>query len=224
LISGIDVPLEAAILLSAVCSAAGVWAGKARARLLAAKGGLPQPGAQGETSRSGLTSNTIDLALRRNARRAGSRAVLHGRIHQRGTDTEVWNAATHDDVREQIAAVMRAGLRRDDRVMMNSGNRFTVSVTGADERAAINIANRLRRKLAQLRSDQLGDGAQLDTTIGVAVGRIGDGDDQLDRRGRSALAAAVAKDADYVVSPSEIEEIMLLPAPAPSPAPSSSAA
>lgn len=155
--------------------------------------------------------------------RAGSQAVLHGRIDQLAALSQVWNSQTREEVRSHVAAVMRTGLRRNDHVTL-AGEGFTIVVPGADERAAMNIANRLRRKLARLALPQLGSGDRLTASFGVAAKRFGDGDAGLSQRARRALDEAVARGADHVVPASEIEEILLLPAPAPSMSASVSAA
>ena len=114
--------------------------------------------------------------------------------------------------REHIAAVMRTGLRRDDRVTL-AGEGFTIIVPGADERTAVNIAERLRRRIAQMRFPHLGGEARLSASFGVAADRKGDSADRIAARARHALQAALARGPDHVVPASEIEEVILLPAP-----------
>lgn len=216
MITGIELPLELALLLSAVGVFAGVWAGKTRAhhRL------DPQPDPLRTLLQPAVLASAIDLASRRDALRHGSHAVLHGRIDQLVGFNGAWSADTRDEVREHVAAVMRAGLRRGDRIALGAAERgsdgFTIVIPGADERAAVRIAERLRRMLAHLRMPQLGDNARLTASFGVAADRFGETDIGLDQRARRALAAAVAKGEDHVVPASEIEELMLLPAPTPS--------
>jgi diguanylate cyclase (GGDEF)-like protein len=206
-----NIPLELALLLCMGCGAAGVWAGQVRANRRLD----PRRNPLRELLRPAVLSQAIDLAARRDALREGSHAVLHGRIDQIAALRTVWNADTREQVHEHIAAVMRAGLRRDDRIAISAGgsgeDNFTILIPGADERAAVRIADRLRRSLAQLRLPQLGNEARLTASFGVAADRFGESSDGLDRRGRRALDAA---DADHVVPASEIEEIILLPAPA----------
>lgn len=215
--TGIEVPLEVAAVLCAGCAAVGVWTGRVRA------GRKPDPRDDALSERLGALlkaethTNTIDLAVHRDAVRAGSRAVLEAQIDQFSAMSRAWNSNTRNEVREHVAAVMRAGLRRDDRVAIEAGDGFTISMPGLDERAAVRVADRLRRKLAKLHLPHLGSGAKLTASFGVAAERFGDGNDNIVRRARSALDAAIAKGIDHVVPASEIEEIMLLPAPAPSP-------
>ena len=217
MVTGIEFPLELAVLLCAGCIAAGVWAGRMRAnRRLDPRrsfGGDPL----GPLHQPEVLAKAIDLAARRNAVRANSKAVLHGRIDQFANRSEIWNSQTRREVREHVAAVMRAGLRRDDRISLGDGDSFTIHIPGADERAAMRIAERLRRKLAQLHLPHLGSEAPLTASFGVAAERAGDMETGLSQRARAAFDAAVANGRDHVVPASEIEEIMLLPAPAPSP-------
>ncbi|MCM0001395.1 MAG: GGDEF domain-containing protein [Erythrobacter sp.] len=216
--TGIEVPLEVAALLCAGCAAAGAWAGRLRANRRLD----PRSGAAGgplvSLHKPEVLSQAIDLAARRNAMRAASQAVLHGRIDQLHALGPVWNNDTRAEVREHVAAVMRASLRRGDRMAHGEGDAFTITLAGADERAAVRIADRLRRRLGQLRLPQFGSEARLTASFGVAAEGFGDGDESIAGRAARALDAALAKGADHVVPASEIEEIMLLPAPAPSPA------
>lgn len=225
--TGIEVPLELAALLSAGALAVGVWAGRVRANRRLDPRRAPAADPLDELMKRENLSKAIDLAARRNAAREGAQAMLHGRIDQLAQLSEVWNPATRSEVREHVAAVMRAGLRRDDRIELGSdgrgGESFTIIIPGADERAAARIADRLRRSLAQLRLPQLGSEARLTASFGIAAERFGDGAEGLDTRARRALDAALARGADQVVPASEIEEVMLLPAPR-TPQPAASAA
>ena len=214
--TGIEVPLEVAAMLCAGCAAAGFWAGRVRAyrRLDPRTHAAAEPLAA--LHKPEAFAKAVDLVARRNAMRARSQAVLQGRIDQLSALGTVWNRDTHAEVNEHVAAVMRASLRRGDRMAHSEGNEFTITLAGADERIAVNIADRLRRRLGQLRLPQLGSEARLTASFGVAANRFGDGDEGIATRALRALDAAVAKGADHVVSASEIEEIMLLPAPTPS--------
>ena len=216
--TGIEVPLELAALLCAGAMAAGVWAGRLAANRRLDPRRAPASDPLGDLLKTENLAEAIDLTARRNAARAGAQAVLHGRIDQFAQFSEVWTQTTRSEVREHVAAVMRTGLRRDDRVALNAaqaGEGFTIVIPGADERAALRIADRLRRTLAQLRLPQLGSEARFTASFGVAAERFGDHAGELNARARRAFDAAVAKGADHVVPASEIEEIMLLPAPVP---------
>lgn len=194
MITDINVPLEVAILLCAVFCAAGAWTGKTRAgRKLA-----PQRSHLADLMQPANLDPVIDLAARRNAMREASHAVLHGRIDRLG------RAATHEGVTGSVASVMRAGLRRGDRVTHVEGDGFTIILPGADERAGARIADRLHNALYQ---------AGATARFGVAAGRSDDGGDLLNRRARRALDAALTQGRDHIVSASEIEEVFYLPAP-----------
>lgn len=210
-------PLELAVVLCAFCAGLGSWAGQALARRRLD----PRRDAQGnplaDLLKPSVLAEAVDGVARRTALRSGPHAVLHGRIDQVAALHPAWNAETRDAVRAHIAAVMRAGLRRDDRIALaesTAGGGFTILVPGADERAAVHIADRLRRALGQLRLPQIGTTQLLTASFGVAADRFGDNIDVIDQRARRALDAAGC---DHVVPASEIEEIMLLPAPTPTP-------
>ena len=213
---GIEIPLEWAVLLSAAGVVAGMWVGQRRA--------TRKPGPQNDPLRElrqpAVRASAIDIATRRDSRRQGSHAVLHGRIDQLSGRNPGWDADTRDQVREHVAAVMRAGLRRGDRIVLSQSEHqsdgFTILIPGADERAAVRIADRLRTMLTHLRIPQLGVDARLTASCGVAADRYGETGAGLDLRAQAALGAAVAKGLDHVVPASEIEDVLLLPAPAPS--------
>lgn len=209
MISDLNVPLEVAAGLCAAFWALGAWVGRQHAmrrvvRPLNPLKDLMQPAALAEA---------IDLAVRRDAVREASHAVLHGRIDQLAGLRDVWSPDIREQVRNNVAAVMRAGLRREDRFTDSEEEGFTIAISGADERAAVAVADRLRRALAQLRMPNLGSEYRLTTSFGVAAHRRSDNRDQLNLRARLALHAAVAKGEDHVISASEIEEVLYLPAP-----------
>lgn len=218
MITGVEVPLEAAAVLCAICEAAGRWAGQARANRRLD----PRRDPLRDLMQPAVLAEAVDLAARRDARRAGSRAVLHGRIDQLAMARGGWDRETCEELRAHVAAVMRNGLRRDDHLALDpeghAGARFTIIVPGADERAALRIADRLRRKLAQLRLPHLDTAGPLTASFGVAAERYGESGAGLEGRARRALDAAVAQGAGQVVPASEIEDVILLPAPATPPA------
>lgn len=209
--TGIIVPLELAVPMFAGAAVLGVWFGERRANRRLD----PRRHSLRELLKPSVLEQAVDLAARRNALRSGSHAVLHGRIDQFAALRSDWDADTSNQVREHIAAVMRAGLRRNDRIALAEGDGFTILIPGADERAAVRIADRLRAKLAQLRLHQFGNEARLTASFGVAADRAGENIDIIDHRARRALDAAVDQGADHVVPASEIEEVILLPAPGP---------
>ena len=214
--SGIDLPLEVAVLLCGVFAMVGAWLGHWRT----SRQIDPRRSPLNDMLKAENLGPAIDLALHRNARRHASHAVLQGRIDQFADSRKGWNADTHNQVREHIAAVMRVGLRRDDRITMGAGqlqgDGFTILIPGADERAAVRVADRLRRKLGSLHLPQFGDEVRLTASFGIAADRLGEDREGLGRRARRALDVAIAKGLDHVVLASEFEEIMLLPAPTPS--------
>lgn len=214
--SGIESPLEVALALCGVFAMVGALFGHWRtSRRLD-----PPRNPLNEMLKPENLGPAIDLALHRNARRHAAHAVLQGRIDEVSDSRKGWSADTHEQVREHIAAVMRVGLRRDDRITMGAGqvqgDGFTIFIPGADERAAAHIADRLRRKLRGMHLPQFGDEVRLTASFGVAGSRYGEDREGLGRRARQALDVAMAEGMDHVVPASEIEEIMMLPAPTPS--------
>lgn len=221
MITGVNMPLEVALLLSIIVGVAGVWIGQQRVKRQRdpqpTPRSNPRPNPLSDLLKPEVLAEAIDLAAHRSARRAGAHAVMHGRIDQLAMMRTIWNLETRAEVSQHVAAVMRAGLRQNDRIAINDGEGFTILIPGVDERTAVGIADRLRRALAQLHLPQLGSDARLTASFGVASDRVGEGNTSLDQRARRALLAAMARGEDHVVPASEIEEIMLLPAPAASP-------
>lgn len=206
--TGIEVPLEVAIVLCALCL--GVGAAFRHRQMLHRAAQHRSP------LKDLLTPDTlgpaVNLANRRNAMRETSHAVLHGRIDQMEGLRGVWNA----ELRDQVANIMRAGLRRGDSLSAIDGDGFTIVVPGADEPTATRIAHRLRRSLAQLRSTYPAALSGITASFGVAAGQRSDNDNLMIMRARAALKAAIARGEDHVIAASDIEEVMYLPAPAPS--------
>jgi diguanylate cyclase (GGDEF)-like protein len=108
---------------------------------------------------------------------------------------------------------MEAGIRREDRFELIEGEGFTILMPGADEQAAMGVAERLRRALAHMTLPQSGMHNHFTASFGVAAGRSGDCGETLVARARAALEAAQKAGSDHVVAASEIEEIKFLPAP-----------
>lgn len=207
--SGIAVPLEAAVAVWLAALGLGVFAGQAwaaRRRPASADplAGLFTPGTFGAAAEG---------ANRRLRGKIAGQAVLHGRIDQIAALRTGWDAPTREQVLGQIAGVMKAGIRRDDSFARIEGEGFTIIMPGADEHAAAGAAERLRRALAQLRLPQFGMDNPFTASFGVAAGRVDDSRDNLVARARAALEAAQRGGHDHVVSASEIEEVVFLPAP-----------
>lgn len=155
----------------------------------------------------------VDGANRRCHGASTAQAVLHGRIDQLAMLRTGRDAATREQMLSQIAGVMKAGIRRDDSFARIEGDGFTIIMPGADERAAIGVAERLRRALAQFHLTQFGADNRFTASFGVAAGRADDNRDNLVARARAALEAAQRGGSDHVVAASEIEEVIFLPAP-----------
>jgi diguanylate cyclase (GGDEF)-like protein len=215
------VPLEWAVVLGVGCTGigamVGAWAGQTRARRRLDPRRPAEPDPLRSLFKPAMLAEALDNAARASASTPIDQAVLHGRIDQFAALQPAWDAATRDAVRAHVAAVMRAGLRRSDRIAIaegTGGGGFTIVAPGADERAAVRIAQRLRHALGKLRLPQLGATGPITASFGVAAERPGETIEVIDQRARRALDAARARGADHVVPASAIEEVLLLPAPA----------
>ncbi|MCL9983307.1 MAG: diguanylate cyclase [Erythrobacter sp.] len=209
MITGFEVPLEAATAASMATFALGLLAARLRDRR------KPSPAANplADLFTSGVLESAADEANRRLASRMVGHAVLRGRIDQVAMLRAGWDADARDEVLGHIASVMKAGIRRDDRFSHIEGEGFTIVMPGADEPAAKGVADRLRRALAQMTLPQSGAQMPFTASFGVAAGRNGDCGETLVARARAALDAAQKVGSDHVVAASEIEEVMYLPAP-----------
>ncbi len=209
--TGVSVPLELAGVLCAGFALLGVWAGQALSRSALWRDTRPLRA----TIMPGAMAQAIGLATHRDAARAASQAVLRGRIEPLGAQPGSLDGDSLQQMHDHVAAVMRAGLRRGDRVALAEGDGFTIVLPGSDERSAVRIADRLRRKLARMPWPNLPAGAGFGARFGVAAGRNGQPIDNIAARARRALDAAWDHGNDHVVPASAIEEILLLPPPAP---------
>jgi diguanylate cyclase (GGDEF)-like protein len=208
-ITGFEVPLEAAIAASLAALALGILAERSRFHRKLDDAVNPLAG----LSAPGVLESAAEEANRRLAGRMASQAVLRGRIDQIAMLRTGWDSAARDQVLGHIASVMKAGIRREDRFELIEGEGFTIVMPGADEQAAMGVAERLRRALAHMTLPQSGMHNHFTASFGVAAGRSGDCGETLVARARAALEAAQKAGSDHVVAASEIEEIKFLPAP-----------
>jgi hypothetical protein len=192
MITGWNVPLELVAVLCMLCGAIGALAGHMRA----ARRPVPRRNLLADLMQPAHLDPVIDLAMRRDAMRETAQAVLQGKFAPE---------TAHDGAHDQVASVLRAGLRRGDRVTHIAGDGFTIILPGADERAGARIAERLRGSLDQLK---------VRARFGVAAGPNSDGGDLLARRARRALDATQDRGGEHVVTASEFEEVLFLPPPA----------
>jgi diguanylate cyclase (GGDEF)-like protein len=208
-ITGFEVPLEAAIAASLAALALGILAERSRFHRKLDDAVNPLAG----LFAPGVLESAAEEANRRLAGRMASQAVLRGRIDQIAMLRTGWDSAARDQVLGHIASVMKAGIRREDRFELIEGEGFTIVMPGADEQAAMGVAERLRRALAHMTLPQSGMHNHVTASFGVAAGRSGDCGETLVARARAALEAAQKAGSDHVVAASEIEEIKFLPAP-----------
>ncbi|MFN3864224.1 MAG: GGDEF domain-containing protein [Erythrobacter sp.] len=209
MITGIAVPLDAAMAASLAALLMGIAVGQGWAR----RTRHPAPDALSGLFAPATLQTAIEGANRRLNSRVAAQAVLRGRIDQIASLRSGWDPQTREQLLEQIAAVMQAGVRRDDSFARIDGDGFTIVMPGADERAAVGVANRLRRALARIKLPQLGRANPFTASFGVAAGPTDDSRDNLVARAHAALEAAQKAGSDQVVAASDIEEVVLLPAP-----------
>ncbi|MFN4020558.1 MAG: GGDEF domain-containing protein [Erythrobacter sp.] len=212
MITEIAVPLEAAMAASLAALVLGIYVGQERVRPRRNAAANPLSGLFAPAN----LEAAIDSANRRFSSRVAVQAVVRARIDQSASLRIGWDPQTREQVLGHIAAVMQAGVRRDDSFARIEGDGFTIVMPGADERAAVGVADRLRHALAQIKLPQLGGANPFTASFGVAAGPAHDRRDHLVARARAALEAAQKAGSDQVVTASQIEEIMFLPAPAPS--------
>ena len=209
MITGFEVPLEAAIAASLAALALGILAERSRFHRKLDDAVNPLAG----LFAPGVLESAAEEANRRLAGRMAGQAVLRGRIDQIAMLRTGWDSAARDQLLGHIASVMKAGIRREDRFELIEGEGFTIVMPGADEQAAMGVAERLRRALAHMTLPQSGMHYHFTASFGVAAGRSGDCGETLVARARAALEAAQKAGSDHVVAASEIEEIKFLPAP-----------
>lgn len=168
------------------------------------------------------------LELDRRTKGVSALAVLHGRIDHFAQVGQVWGTKSRADAIEEVARVLRAGVRSSDdfatadllvsdsevsREEERDGS-FIIHAHGASEEEASGIAQRLRQTLAHMPLPGLGENVRLSASFGVAEQRAGEDNASLYARAHAALMGAQSAGEDAVLSASEWEEIKLLPAPA----------
>lgn len=227
----VTVPLDLVLVLVVMAAFGGMLANRQRA-VRRSTAGPPQPQRRNGDDPLALPlgraafEQAIELTVRRSLSRQPAHTVLRARIDQLDPLATVWTPETRDQMLGKIAAVMRAGMRRGDRVTHIAGEGFTIVIPGSDERGARSVAERLRAALAGTRIDGQGIEAPLTARFGFAARRAGEGEALLAARAERALRQAEDSSDAYVAAASAIEEVLYLPAPDPVPgqAPSATAA
>ena len=157
---------------------------------------------------------TAMLSANSETTRGPRTAVLSGRLDHMGQVGQIWGADTRTAAIEQVAQVMRAGVRKTDHFSSGRSDDFTILANGASEDEASGIARRLMAKLAQLPVPGMEGDHRLTATIAVAERLDGESDEQLRTRADAARDGASRSGEDRVVAASEWEEIRFLAAPA----------
>jgi len=214
MITGITIPLEIAVALVCMAALAGSIAPRVAGRWGDTRRTHPKARTRDPLARIFERAGFAD-SLDRAAARSPEQAVLRGRIDQLAAMRAIWSATERDEALSHVAAVMRAGLRRTDRLVTIEGEGFKIIVPGSDEAAGVGIAERLRDRLAWLPLPAGKSDVRLSASFGVAGRRRGESETALGARASRALKAALNRGADHVVAASDIEEVLYLPAPAP---------
>lgn len=145
-------------------------------------------------------------------------AILHGQIDHLTQVRTLWGEETRADAVRQVAQVLRAGVRKSDMVVAatdaDSDGSFMILAHGASEAEAGGVAKRLLKTLARTKVPGMGDGMRLTASFGVAARQLGESDVQWRARAEAALAAAQNSGENQIITASEWEKIILLPAPA----------
>ncbi|QIQ86624.1 diguanylate cyclase [Erythrobacter sp.] len=208
----------AAALLATIALAAALTVYTCLRHPLAARGTTrPSPDPLGDLFRQG----GHERAMRRSRPSAGARSdsVMAARIDRLESHGRVWDEDARRKATEQVAKVLRAGIRRSDEVRTIPGEGFVIVIENAREDEAVGIAQRLRRALAGARIPGMGADLRVTASFGIAEGRPGESLDEARARAGGALDAATASGEDCVIAASEIEEILFLPPPAAAEAP-----
>lgn len=163
-------------------------------------------------------SEVIQHQPRKPVKSLAKTAVLSGRIDHSAQIRQVWGRDTRAEAIEQVAQVMRAGVRGTDTVTRADGEGIMIVAKGASEHEAGAIAQRLMRTLAQTPVPGLDESLRLTASFGVAERLSGESDDDLRARAQAALNAAQEHGEDRIVVASDWEEVKFLPAPDPAPA------
>lgn len=216
MVTGIAVPLEAAMVTATAALALGVFVERLRHRralVPAAPAAKPVSSPLADLFAPSTLGQAVERVNRRRATRKAARAVLTGRIDQIAMLRAGWDSEAREQVLGHIAAVMKAGVRREDSFTQIAGEGFTIVMPGADERDAMGVAERLRRALAGMNLPRTGAMNPFTASFGIAADEHGLAGEALIARARAALDAAQQTGSDHVVAASEIEEVIFLPPP-----------
>lgn len=216
MVTGIAVPLEAAMVTATAALALGVFVERLRHRralVPAAPATKPVSSPLADLFAPRVLGQAVERVNRRRAANKAARAVLTGRIDQIAMLRAGWDTEAREQVLSHIAAVMKAGVRREDSFTHIAGDGFTIVMPGADERDALGVAERLRRALAGMTLPRSGARNPFTASFGVAADEHGLAGETLIARARAALDAAQQTGSDHVVAASDIEEVIFLPPP-----------
>ena len=209
----VDIADPAFGLIAAICLAAVLTATAIRSNAKARKAPNPLSGL--------FTPDRFEAEIEATERRVSPfsprGAVLQGKIDHIAQVRALWGPEVRQDVISQVAQVMRAGVRKGDCVTATEGPEgdasFVILAPGASEDEASGIAKRLLRDIGQAKVSGMGKGMRLTASFGVASRRLGENEREWHARARAALDAAQTYGEDQILTASDWEEVVLLPAP-----------
>jgi hypothetical protein len=158
-VTGIAVPLEAAMVTATAALALGVFVERLRHRralVPAAPATKPVSSPLAELFAPSMLGQAVERVNRRRATRKAARAVLTGRIDQIAMLRAGWDSEAREQVLGHIAAVMKAGVRREDSFTQIAGEGFTIVMPGADEHGLAGEALIARARAALDAAQQTG--------------------------------------------------------------------
>ena len=163
----------------------------------------------------------VDDAIESAAIKNRTASVLYGRIDHLNQVGQIWGEAARKEAISEVARIIRTGTRETDFIETEtqdgndapSDGSFIIHVDGANEQEAGVIAQRLLKTLEATPMPSMGYGVRLGASFGVAQRRQGEASSLLYARAHAALNRAQSQRKEMVTTPSEWQEVHLLPAP-----------
>ncbi len=167
------------------------------------------------------------VANRRGIEYFASKAIRRARAQQRDQSLAIlvidvdefkrindrFGHATGDRVLQRIAHACAEALRENDLMGRTGGEEFLVILPGSDSGRAIEVAERLRNRIAALAMEDLAPGLRATISIGVADMTTEDVSlADLERRADAALYQAKAEGRNRVISATKADQVRGAPA------------
>jgi diguanylate cyclase (GGDEF)-like protein len=190
-------------LLFVLIAAVATWASHAQLRLL-----VDLLGARSDAAHDALTglanrraaAERLDAERRRALRRGEPLSVLLLDLDHFKRINDRWGHATGDRVLVAVAQVLREELRGIDLAVRHGGEEFLAVLPGTGAAQALEVAARLRERIARVRLSLPGASLGFTASIGAATLLPGEGVANLVARADAALYAAKAAGRDRCVA------------------------